>query len=161
MSFKTHKLRDAIIIALAVGVAAPGVALAQNAAESDSKTLDRIEVTGSRIKRAEIEGALPVTVISRDQLESSGDISVADFLRNTSFNTFGSYQSTSGSSGQGFSGISLRGLGTSRTLILIDGRRAPTAPMIVDPAHADWLKAAGAEIVGSAGRSGHSGSGCA
>ncbi|MBE2210700.1 MAG: TonB-dependent receptor, partial [Xanthomonadaceae bacterium] len=130
MSFKTHKLRDAIIIALAVGVAAPGVALAQNAAESDSKTLDRIEVTGSRIKRAEIEGALPVTVISRDQLESSGDISVADFLRNTSFNTFGSYQSTSGSSGQGFSGISLRGLGTSRTLILIDGRRAPTAPMI-------------------------------
>ena len=38
MSFKTHKLRDAIIIALAVGVAAPGVALAQNAAESDSKT---------------------------------------------------------------------------------------------------------------------------
>lgn len=130
MSFKTHKLRDAIVIALAVGVAAPGLALAQNAEEKDSKTLDRIEVTGSRIKRAEVEGALPVTVIGRDQLETSGDISVADYLRNTSFNTFGSFQSTSGSSGQGFTGISLRGLGTNRTLILIDGRRAPTAPMI-------------------------------
>ena len=130
MSFKTHKLRDAIAIALAVGVAAPGLALAQSNEESDSKTLDRIEVTGSRIKRAEVEGALPVTVIGREQLETSGDISVADYLRNTSFNTFGSFQSTSGSSGQGFTGISLRGLGTNRTLILIDGRRAPTAPMI-------------------------------
>ncbi len=130
MSFKTHKLRDAIVIALAVGVAAPGLALAQSNEESDSKTLDRIEVTGSRIKRAEVEGALPVTVIGREQLETSGDISVADYLRNTSFNTFGSFQSTSGSSGQGFTGISLRGLGTNRTLILIDGRRAPTAPMI-------------------------------
>lgn len=120
------------MIALAVGVAAPGLAFAQSNQDqdADSKTLDRIEVTGSRIKRAEVEGALPVTVINREQLETSGDVSVADYLRNTTFNSFGSFQSTSGNSGQGFTGISLRGLGTARTLILIDGRRAPTAPMI-------------------------------
>ena len=136
MTFKTTKLRDAITFALVAGataVAGTGVAFAQDADEQPSTqatTLDRIEVTGSRIKRAEIEGALPVTVIDRVQLEASGDVSVADFLRDTTFNSFGSYQSTSGSSGGGASTISLRGLGASRTLVLIDGRRAPTAPML-------------------------------
>ena len=135
MTFKTTKLRDAITFALVAGataVAGTGVAFAQDAdeeqASSQATTLDRIEVTGSRIKRAQIEGALPVTVIDRAAIEASGDVSVADFLRDTTFNSFGSYQTTSGSSWAGFSGISLRGLGEGRTLILIDGRRAPTAP---------------------------------
>ena len=134
MTFKTTKLRDAITFAIAAGataLAGTGVAFAQEAQDTqEATTLDRIEVTGSRIKRADIEGTLPVIVLDRAQIEASGDISVADFLRDTSFNSFGSYQSTSGSSGAGFSGISLRGLGESRTLILVDGRRAPTAPMM-------------------------------
>lgn len=134
MTLKTTKLRDAINFALVAGItslAATGSALAQNAeSSSDATQLDKITVTGSRIKRADVEGALPVVVIDRTQLQASGDISVADFLRNTSLNSFGSYQTTSGSSWAGFSGVSLRGLGTSRTLILIDGRRAPTAPML-------------------------------
>ena len=109
MTFKTTKLRDAITFALVAGataVAGTGVAFAQDADEQPSTqatTLDRIEVTGSRIKRAEIEGALPVTVIDRVQLEASGDVSVADFLRDTTFNSFGSYQTTSGNSGAGAS----------------------------------------------------------
>ena len=133
MTLKTHKLRDAISLALVAGVASvagTGVAFAQESQEgSQATTLDRIEVTGSRIKRAEIEGALPVTVIDRTELEASGDVSVADFLRDTNFNSFGSYQSGSGSSWGGFTGISLRGLGEGRTLILVDGRRAPNSPM--------------------------------
>ncbi len=129
MILKTTKLRDAISFALVAGVTSvvgTGVAFAQ---EQAATSLDRIEVTGSRIKRADIEGALPVTVIDRAQLQASGEVSVADYLRDTSFNSFGSYQSTSGSSAAGFTGISLRGMGSGRTLILIDGRRAPTAPM--------------------------------
>lgn len=137
MTLKTTRLRDAINLALIAGVASfatTGVAFAQSsessAGSSETTQLDKITVTGSRIKRADVEGALPVVVIDRAQLEASGDISVADYLRNTSLNSFGSYQSTSGSSWGGFSGVSLRGLGTSRTLVLIDGRRAPTAPMV-------------------------------
>lgn len=135
MTLKTNRLRDAISIALIAGattLAASGTASAQEQSSGSSSapsTLDAIQVTGSRIKRADIEGPLPVVVMDRTAIEASGDISVADFLRDTSFNTFGSYQSTSGSSGAGFSGISLRGLGESRTVILVDGRRAPTAPM--------------------------------
>lgn len=135
MTLKTTKLRDAISFALVAGAtvfAGTGVALAQESnteTGSSPSSLDRVTVTGSRIKRADIEGALPIVVLDRAQIEASGDISVADFLRDTTFNSFGSYQTTSGSSWGGASGVSLRGLGEGRTLILIDGRRAPTAPM--------------------------------
>ncbi|NLB57403.1 MAG: hypothetical protein GX805_02885, partial [Gammaproteobacteria bacterium] len=69
MTFKTTKLRDAITFALVAGataVAGTGVAFAQDQGEETNQqatTLDRIEVTGSRIKRAEIEGTLPVIVM--------------------------------------------------------------------------------------------------
>ncbi|MFN3964675.1 MAG: TonB-dependent receptor plug domain-containing protein [Silanimonas lenta] len=120
-------IRFALFAGAASVLAAP--AFAQNSGEQEeAKTLDRVEVTGSRISRAQIEGALPVTVIDRQQLELSGDTSVADFLRSTTFNSFGSFRPQSGSSAQSFAELSLRGLGGARTLILVDGRRAPVAP---------------------------------
>lgn len=92
--------------------------------------LDTIEVTGSRLKRSDIEGPLPVTVFSRADIDISGDISVADFLRSQTFNSFGSFDAASGFGGgaQGGALISLRGLGSERTLVLLDGRRLPGAP---------------------------------
>lgn len=135
MTLKTTKLRDAISFALVAGATAAagtGVAFAQETETTGqtASSLDRVTVTGSRIKRADVEGALPVVVIDRAMLDASGDVSVADYLRNTNLNSFGSFQSNSGFAAMGFSGISLRGLGTARTLVLIDGRRAPTAPML-------------------------------
>jgi iron complex outermembrane receptor protein len=125
---KTNVLSMSVSLALASGLAATsGVAFAQ---QDGAAELDRIEVTGSRIKRTDVEGALPVTVIDRQQIELSGEISVADLLRNQPFNSFGSFRPQSGSSAQSFAGLSLRGLGTGRTLILIDGRRAPVAPNV-------------------------------
>lgn len=123
----SHAVRASLMVG-AIGVL--GLTASPSFAQDDAQRLDRIEVTGSRIKRADIEGSLPVVVIDRAQIEASGTISVADFLRDTTFNTFGSYQSSSGSSGLGATTISLRGLGASRTLILIDGRRAPVAPQL-------------------------------
>ena len=125
---KCNPLREAIRLALlpaTLGLLAVSVpALAQDD-NDDAATLDRIEVTGSRIKRADVEGALPVTVISREDIELSGELNVADLLRNTTFNSFGSFRPRSGSSGQATATLSLRGIGSGRTLILIDGRRAP------------------------------------
>ncbi|KAA2285235.1 TonB-dependent receptor plug domain-containing protein [Arenimonas fontis] len=125
-----NQLSNAIRFALFAGAASmlAAPAFAQES-EDDTTTLERIEVTGSRIKRADIEGALPVTVIDRQDIELSGDISVADFLRNATFNSFGSFRPQSGSSAQALAEVSLRGLGGSRTLVLIDGRRAPVSPM--------------------------------
>ncbi|GIX34736.1 MAG: TonB-dependent receptor [Lysobacteraceae bacterium] len=130
MNFNRNLLSEAVRFGLAAGaVGLLGLNAAPAFAQDDeAATLDRIEVTGSRIKRADVEGALPVTVIDRQQLEISGDISVADFLRNTTFNSFGSFRPQSGSSAQSVAALSLRGVGSGRTLILIDGRRAPVAP---------------------------------
>jgi iron complex outermembrane recepter protein len=129
MNFNRNLLSEAVRYGLAAGaVGLLGLTAAPAFAQDDEATrLERIEVTGSRIKRAEVEGALPVTVIDRQQLEASGDTSVADYLRNTTFNSFGSFRPQSGSSAQSFAGISLRGVGEGRTLVLIDGRRAPVA----------------------------------
>ncbi len=142
MTFKTTKLRDAITFALVAGVtglAGTGVAFAQDQdqdqdqnqnteQQQQAKTLDRIEVTGSRLKRAEIEGSLPVTVLDRATIDASGEVSVADYLRTTNFNSTGQFRPQSGSSAQAGAFADLRGLGGQRTLVLIDGHRAPKAP---------------------------------
>ena len=129
----TKKLTSAIQVALFIGTASlvAGNAFAQTQTEEkkeETKSLDRVEVVGSRVKRAEIEGALPVTVIDRAAIDATGKASVADVLRDTTFASFGNFRPQSGSSAQALADIDLRGLGSGRTLVLIDGRRAPKAP---------------------------------
>ncbi|MGH8073364.1 MAG: hypothetical protein ACREO4_04720, partial [Lysobacter sp.] len=85
MTLKTTKLRDAISFALVVGATAvTGSAFAQDAAPApqDPTTLDRIEVTGSRIRQVDLETSAPVLQITRDDIEQQGFNSVADILQN-------------------------------------------------------------------------------
>lgn len=135
MSNRKH-LSSAIRCALFAGAASllatPAFAQAQQTGDEKETVLDRVEVTGSRLKRADIEGALPVTVIDRRDIEASGKTTVADVLQDATFNSFGSTRPSSGSSAQSFSELSLRGLGGGRTLILIDGRRAPSTPQFLE-----------------------------
>jgi iron complex outermembrane recepter protein len=98
--------------------------------EPQPASLDEIQVTGTRLNRSSMEGALPVTLINRDDILASGKISVADALRTSTFNSFGSFTSISGSSGQGQTVVDLRGLGSNRTLVLVDGRRVATSPSL-------------------------------
>lgn len=131
MTIKRNLLSNAVRLGLAASAVSlmsfVAPAQAQDGGESETK-MERIEVTGSRVKRADIEGAMPVTVIDRETIDASGDTSVADFIRNTTFNSFGSFRPQSGSSAQSLATVSLRGIGAGRTLILIDGRRAPNSP---------------------------------
>ena len=93
--------------------------------DEDAAELGKIEVTGSRLKQTDIETAQPVTIITREQIELSGFATVSDVLQNTPYNSFGSFKETSGyANGQAVvNEISLRGLGSQRTLVLLDGRR--------------------------------------
>ncbi|GHA59955.1 TonB-dependent receptor [Photobacterium aphoticum] len=84
-----------------------------------------MKVTGSRLTRASMEGSTPVAVIGRAEIERAGDVSIADVLRKTSYNSFGSYSESSGSNWQSQATVSLRGLGASRTLVLVNGKRLP------------------------------------
>ena len=113
---------------VACGVAAALFAVpawSQDEDEDDAAELGTIEITGSRLKQTDIETARPVTVITREQIELSGFETVAQVLQSTPYNSFGSFRETSGyANGQAVvNNISLRGLGSQRTLLLLDGRR--------------------------------------
>ncbi len=113
-----------------MGVAAS--AAAQAPATSSVQQLDAVQVTGSRIPRAQVEGPAPITVISAEQIQSAGFTSVPDVLRAMTQNG-GETQSQQSSSGADFSPgalqVDLRGLGPNHTLVLVNGRRIADFPM--------------------------------
>ncbi|MCU1159751.1 TonB-dependent receptor [Stenotrophomonas maltophilia] len=113
-----------------MGVAAS--AAAQAPASSSVQQLDAVQVTGSRIPRAQVEGPAPITVINAEQIRSSGFTSVPDVLRAMTQNG-GETQSQQSSSGADFSPgaqqVDLRGLGPNHTLVLVNGRRIADFPM--------------------------------
>jgi iron complex outermembrane recepter protein len=132
MKHNRNPLAKAISYALGAGmIASLAMTAAPVAAQDDEEAadLDRVQVTGSRIKRTDVEGALPITVIDREAIELSGESNAADLIRSIPFNTSGSFRPQSGSSAQAVSTVSLRGLGASRTLVLVNGRRMPKAPL--------------------------------
>ena len=125
MQFRNSPLSRAVQSALTAGVAGAFIAPVAFAQDGDDKKKEATEVTGSRIKAIEIEGANPVTIYDRQALDVSGTISVSDFLRKIPYNSFGSFRERSGVSGgaAGNATVDLRGIGQQRTLILVDGRR--------------------------------------
>ncbi|MCB0385589.1 MAG: TonB-dependent receptor, partial [Bdellovibrionales bacterium] len=87
--------------------------------------VEKIEVTGSHIKRIDIEGPSPVTVIDREDIDKTAYNSVADVLRDSTASSFGAAKEQSGSTAAGVAAVSLRGLGSNRTLVLLNGKRLP------------------------------------
>ncbi|SDI54331.1 TonB-dependent Receptor Plug Domain [Ferrimonas sediminum] len=87
--------------------------------------VERIEVTGSRIKRTDVETPVPVTVISRSDMDAIGALNVADVLNSSPVAIAGSDQSNSSFSTTtvGLATTELRNLGAERTLVLVNGRR--------------------------------------
>jgi iron complex outermembrane receptor protein len=147
MAFKKTKVCTAVLTVISGALVLPGLVQAQQATETAAPSDQRIEVTGSRIKRAAAEGALPVTVVSREQLEASGQVTVADFMRTVSFASFGNFRPQSGSSAQSFSEVNLRGLGSRRTLVLVDGRRVAKSPNVGDAADINSIPMAAVERI--------------
>jgi iron complex outermembrane receptor protein len=117
----------AVRMALGVGAAAGviGQAAAQDATAS-ANPLPRVEITGSAIKRIESETALPVQVITREEIDKVGVTTASEILARLSANVGGltdSVSITDGKDQRGFNSANLRGIGTSSTLVLLNGRR--------------------------------------
>ncbi len=116
-SFTRHPLAHA---ALLCAIALP------SQAQQDQK-LERVEITGSSIKRVDAETALPVQVIKRDDIAKAGVTTAAELLKNISAATanLGDGASITDNTGgqRGFNGANLRGIGVSSTLVLLNGRR--------------------------------------
>ena len=117
-------------------VACGGVLLSagQSAMAQTTQSLERVEITGSNIRRTDTETASPVQVISKQELDQSGKGTVAEFLQTLTSDGQGSVPFTYGRgfSGATSAGISLRGLGANATLVLINGRRVTTAVLADD-----------------------------
>jgi iron complex outermembrane receptor protein len=116
-------------VALGIGTLAQSV-LAQEATEpSTAAPVQRVEITGSSIRRVDAETPSPVQVITADDIKKTGYTSIAQVLQNITANGSGTLsQGFSGAFAAGASAISLRGLSSSATLVLIDGHRmAPNA----------------------------------
>lgn len=129
---KLLNLSKSIRAALAMSAAATSL-LAQNTAlaqddDEDIAEQGMVVVTGSRIRRVDIEAPQPVTVITRADIEATGDISISEVLRGSSINQIGSFKERSGNSAQSQSTVNLRGLGPGKTLVLLDGRRMAGSP---------------------------------
>lgn len=129
--FTSSTLAKSVRLAIMVGAASASLSATQAfAAEQSVDDVERIEVTGSRIKRTDMESASPIEVISIAEFEEQGRVSVADALRNITANSFGSNIPSSGSSSQSQSTVSLLGAGSGRTLVLLDGKRLAGSPSL-------------------------------
>ena len=91
---------------------------------SDDKG-ERIEVTGSHIRRTDVEGISPIETISKKQIEEKGYDNLGDVVRDIGSNSFGSGTVSGNSTAPGNADISLRGLGADNTLVLLNGQRLP------------------------------------
>jgi len=129
-----HLARSLALIGL--GAHVMSAAVAQQA--PDAK-VQRIEITGSSIKRVANQGALPVDVLNRDMLDKAGVTNAEQMLKLITSNSEGMTNLASGNAAAfnlgddaksatnfGSSNANLRGLGASATLVLLNGRRLPT-----------------------------------
>jgi iron complex outermembrane recepter protein len=108
----------------ALGSFATAATAQVSTAPSTNPELSEIVVTGSRISRTDTETPAPVQVISAEELKESGYTTVSDVLRNLTANGQGTLSSSfPGAFAGSATAISLRGLNSSATLVLIDGHR--------------------------------------
>ncbi len=110
------------------------------AAEADE--VERIEVTGSHIKRTDMEGPSPLTSISSEDIANTGVtdlIGLFTKLPMAGQGTFSTQGNSSDNTSNGGSSVSLRGLGADSTLILVNGRRVSVSPFAnnIDTAFVD------------------------
>ncbi len=122
--FKNSKVAKSVRLAMLMCAgAATTTSLQAFSAEESAEKVERIEVTGSRIKRVDMEGANPVQVITRADLVTSGITNMGDILQEIPSVAGAGTNTAINNGGSGAIRVSLRGLGSPRTLVLVNGRR--------------------------------------
>ena len=115
--FRRSQLCSAALVALG------GTLLICGTPAFGQQTLERVEITGSSIRRIDAESALPVQILKREDIAKSGATSVTDLLQKLS-SVQGSFGESSGVGGTGgFNSVSIHNVGDTRTLVLLNGHR--------------------------------------
>jgi iron complex outermembrane recepter protein len=120
---RSRAAASAASVSIAAAVAALSSAAAQGQEAAPAEELDSVTVTGSRIARSELSAPSPTTVVSQDMLQLSGDTTVETVLNELPQLSAGINSSVNSGGGSGVLTANLRGLGATRTLTLVNGRR--------------------------------------
>ena len=112
------------VLAITIGLFNTEIAAQDESADN----VEEVVITGSRIKRDSLNSAAQVTTITSEDIAASSGLITADVLQQTIYNSFGSISPTAGNSAMSNATINMRGLGSARTLVLMDGRRMPGSP---------------------------------
>ena len=136
------QLLNRTVLASTIGALLAGgsAAHAQAPSPTPSPALEEITVTGSRIVRRDLDAASPIMTVDTQRLEDTSTLSIESVLNqmpqfvpdNTQFDAGTGV--ASGSVTPGIATVNLRGIGSNRTLVLVDGRRAQpaNASLVVD-----------------------------
>ncbi|MCP1339975.1 TonB-dependent receptor [Idiomarina sp. M1R2S28] len=121
--------------AVAASLGFPALAIAQDA-QTDvnaEEEVERIQVTGSRISRTDMETSSPVSVFDSEDILNSGVGTVSEFLRYTTVSgPGGNTESASLTQVAGSGSVDAKGFGSSYTLVLLNGRRLPVNAIASD-----------------------------
>jgi len=123
--YQNNKLTKAVRLAIAAGVATTALAMptmAFAADEAAEKSVERIQVTGSRIKRQELTAVTPIITVDAQEFAISGNLNIEQKLAELP-STLPAFGPSSNNPGDGTATVDLRGLGESRTLVMVNGRR--------------------------------------
>lgn len=168
MKCRIKELSSAVRLALSLGAAVTlgvsGLAYAQDAApqsgQADQPTqgnavqLQGVVVTGSHIRRVDLETASPVISLDRSAIVATGDVNLGQLVQDIPAMTGGiSNPQVNNGGGAGASNVNLRGLGPNRSLILVDGHRVVSSDTNSIPAdmieRIDVLKDGASAVYGS------------
>jgi iron complex outermembrane receptor protein len=127
VKFELRRLTVSVLIVSALGSGGIPEVLGQTPAaaadQTGSEPLQTVEVTGSIIRSTDRNEFNQVQVITADDLAKSGEVTVANFLRDLSVNSASSWGDNFAYGAWGGGGIALRGLSEKYTLVLVDGIR--------------------------------------
>src|SRR5579864_574311 len=124
----SRSLQQAVRVALTMATAAAGVTAVHaqtapaQAEETPGAALSEVVVTGSRLRTPNETSVSPITTVTATDIQSTGLTRVEDVLNNLPM-VFAGMNSTTSNGADGTASVDLRGLGTSRTLVLVNGRR--------------------------------------
>ncbi len=122
--FNNNRVAKAIRLALVLGVSSAVISAPVFAEEAVAEEeIEKIEVTGSRISRTDMETASPVTIIDAAAILASGAVSIDSLLQQLTVSGGAMTNPAVNNGALGNSRVNLRGLGSSRTLVLLNGRR--------------------------------------
>ncbi|MEQ9463710.1 MAG: TonB-dependent receptor [Haliea sp.] len=118
---RKNRLTMAVSAALGMGAAA---VLPQVASAQEQLLVEEVVVTGSRIQKANLVSASPVTQVDAEDFKFQGTVRVEDLMKNLP-QVYSNQNSSTSNGATGTATLNLRNLGDERTLVLVNGRRLP------------------------------------